>query len=302
MHASNIGRVIVTKRKRELRARSGRLIVLGMMVVLQISAASVRGVSAARRASPQGSQSPAPSGRQTSDDAFEILPERVLQHITRGGELSRLRRYDEAIEEYRAAIKEAGKPVFTAYLNMGTVSFSKEDYPQAIEAFKQALTLRPNSWQGHYNLAEALFAREDYSGAEKEYRRVLELPSNQMATRTRHFLGLALYKQGRVDEAMVEYRSAIEQAGGQYSEAHYNLGIALLERGQAQIAEQEFKLALEQEKKPWPEAQYNLAQALEKQKRFTEAADGYEVYLKLAPDAPDAKKMREYIQYLRRKK
>jgi tetratricopeptide (TPR) repeat protein len=226
----------------------------------------------------------------------------VLQHITRGGELSRLRRYDEAIEEYRAAIKEAGKPVFTAHLNMGTVFFSKDDYSNAIEAFRQALKLRPNSWQGHYNLAEALFASADYSGAEKEYRRVLELPSNQMAMMARHFLGLALYKQGRVDEAMVEYRSAIEQAGGQYSEAHYNLGIALLERGQPRIAEQEFKLALEQEKKPWPEAQYNLAQALEKQKRFPEAADAYEVYLKLAPDAPDAQKTREYIQYLRRKK
>jgi len=76
----------------------------------------------------------------------------------------------------------------------------------------------------------------------------------------------------------------------------------LLERGKPEIAEQEFKLALEQEKKPWPEAQYNFAKALERQKRYAEAATAYEVYLKLAPAAQDAQKMREYIDYLRKKK
>ena len=273
-----------------------------MVGVLALFGGAAREAAAAHPASIKKTQSPVRLGGQPSDDAFEILPERVLQHITRGGELSRLHRYDEAIEEYRAAIKEAGRPVFTAYLNMGTVFFTRDDYPNAIGAFRQALGVRPNSWQSHYNLAEALYANGDYSGAEKEYRRVLELPSSQMKDRARHFLGLALYKQGRVDEAMAEYRAAIEQAGGKYSEAHYNLGIALLERGQPERAEQEFKLALEQEKKPWPEAQYNLAQALEKQKRFAEAADAYEAYLKLVPGAPDAQKTRQYIDYLRRKK
>jgi tetratricopeptide (TPR) repeat protein len=162
--------------------------------------------------------------------------------------------------------------------------------------------VRPNSFQGHYNLAEALYAAEDYAGAEKEYRRVLELPSRLVVIRARHFLGLALYKQGRLDEAIIEYRAAIEQAAGNYSEAHYNLGIALLERNQPEAAEPEFKLAIEQEKTAWPEAQYNFAKALERQNRFREAADAYEVYLKLAPGAADTKTTREYIDYLRRKK
>jgi tetratricopeptide (TPR) repeat protein len=284
------------------RLQSTKLVVLTWIVLEIFCAGPANGFSAVTPRSRQKPQSPATSQKQSSDDSFEVLPERVLQHVTRGGELSRLERYDEAIEAYRAAIKEAGRPVFTAYLNMGTVFFLKQDYSHAIEALRQALALRPNSWQGHYNLAEALYASEDYSGAEKEYRRVLELPSSQMVARARHFLGLSLYKQRRIDEAVVEYRAAIEQSQGKYSEAHYNLGIALLEKDQGQAAEQEFKLAIEQEQKPWPEAQYNLAQALEKQKRFSEAADAYDVYLKLAPNAPDAKKMRDYINYLRRKK
>lgn len=275
---------------------------LAVVVALAGSPGKARGSSGVTLTYIQKTNPPVRVQRQSDDDAFEILPDRVLQHVMRGDQLTRLRQYDQAVEEYRAAIKEAGKPVFTVFLNLGTLFFNKEDYPHAIEAYGKALELRPNSWQAHHNLAEALFANSDYPGAEKEYRRVLENPSTQMAVRARHFLGLALYKQGRIDEAMAEYRAAIEQAEGKYSEAHYNLGIALLERGQPQSAEQEFKLALEQEKKPWPEAQYNLAQALEKQKRFSEAADAYEVYLRLVPDAPDAKKTREYIDYLRRKK
>jgi tetratricopeptide (TPR) repeat protein len=242
------------------------------------------------------------TGAQKSDDSFEIVPGAVLQHVTRGAELAGLGRLDESIAEFREAIRVAGRPIFTAYLNMGSVFFTKRDFSHAIEAYKQALTVRPNSYQAHYNLGEALYGAEDFIGAEKEYRRALELSSGIVAIRARHFLGLALYRQSRLDEAIVEYRAAIEQAEGKYAEAHYNLGIALLERKQPAAAEPEFKLAVEQEKTPWPEAQYNLAKAIEEQKRFREAAEAYEVYLKLAPGAADAKRMREYIDYLRRKK
>ena len=210
--------------------------------------------------------------------------------------------FDEAVEEYRAAIKEAGRPVFTAYLNLGYVFFTKQDFSRAIEAYRQAVAVRPNSSQAHFNLAEALYAGEKYSDAEREYRRVLELRSSGLAIRVHHFLGLTLYKQGRIEDAIVEYRASIAMAEGNYAEARYNLGIALLERKEAHEAEQQFKLAITQEKRPWPEAQYNLAKAIEEQTRFHEAADAYEVYLKLSPNAADAKRMREYIDYLRRKK
>jgi len=233
---------------------------------------------------------------------IEELPGPVADHITRGDELARLRRYDEAIEEYKAAIKKAGRPVYTAYLNMGSVLFDKEDYAKAAEAYRQAIAAKPSSWRGHYNLGEALYANQDYAGAEKEYRRVVELRPGAIAINARHFLGLALYKQGRIDEAIVEYRAALDLAGGKHSEAHYNLGIALLDREQPQAAEREFRLAIEQEKISWPEAHNNLAKALVKQQRYREAADEYDAYVKLAPAGTDTQKLQEYIDYLRRKK
>lgn len=255
------------------------------------SAATARGIQKS------GSDADAPIAVE-----IEALPTSVLAHITRGNQLGGLKRYDEAVEEFNAAITKAGRPVYTAYLNMGYVLFNKGDFPKAVEAYRQALSIKPNSWQCHYNLGEALYANEDYTGAEKAYRRMLELRPGALAIKARHFLGLALYKQKRIDEAITEYQGAIEQAGGKYSEARYNLGIALLERRQPQAAEREFRLAIEQEKTSWPEAHYNLAQSLEKQNRYREAADEYDEYLKLKPAGTDGADMRKYIDYLRRKK
>jgi len=131
---------------------------LVISAVLEISCAGVAcGNHAALAASIQKPQRP--TGTQASDDGVEVLPERVLRRVTRGGELTGLGRYDEAVEEFRAAIKEAGRPIFTAYLNMGSAFFGKRDYSQAIEAFRQAVAVRPNSYQAHYNLAEAAVCR-----------------------------------------------------------------------------------------------------------------------------------------------
>ena len=114
-------------------------------------------------------------------------------------------------------------------MNLGSAAYEKEDLPGAIEAFRKAIEIKPNDYRGHYNLAEVLYLSGDYRNSEAEYRTVLALvPKGIVNTQARYFLGLALHKQSRTDEAMVEYRTAIEQAGGKYAEAHYNLGTALL--------------------------------------------------------------------------
>jgi tetratricopeptide (TPR) repeat protein len=285
------------KGKRHLRPE-----VIGLACIgLTLASGFARVGAASPVASARDFQKPGRDANAPVAAEIEVLPDSVLAHIMRGNHLGGLKRYDEAVDAFYAAIKTAGRPVYTAYLNMGYVLFNKGDYARAVEAYRQALSIKPNSCQCHYNLGEALYANQDYAGAEKEYRRVLELRAGGLASRARHFLGLALYKQKRIDEAIAEYLGAIEQAGGIYSEAHYNLGIALLERGQAPAAEREFRLAIEQEKS-WPEAHYNLAQALENQRRYREAADEYDVYLKLMPAGTDSADMRKYIDYLRRKK
>ncbi len=239
--------------------------------------------------------------RQSSAMEEEVADE-ILSLINRGDALLKAKRYDEAITQYKAAIARADKPVFTAYLNLGSVYYEKGDYNSAIEAFRKATEIRPNDYRGHYNLAEALYASENYQGSEAAYRKVIALKSKGITgAQAYHFLGLSLYKQGRIDDAIAQYRIAIDLFGGKYAEAHYNLGTALLERKDYPGAEHEFRTTIEQDS-TFSEAHFNLGVTLEHQRRFWEAAEQFEKYLSLTPDNNDAQRLRARIEKLKQQK
>ena len=245
---------------------------------------------------------PAISGPAQSPPKAEEVSGAILPFIERGDALLKAKRYDEAIAQYKAAIAKADKPSYTAYLNLGSAYYAKEDLPSAIEAFRKTIEINPNDYRGHYNLAESLYLSGDYRNSETEYRRVLALvPQGIVSIEARYFLGLALHKQGRTDEAMIQYRTAIERARGKYAEAHYNLGTALLERKAYDEAEREFRATIEQDK-TFKEAYFNLAVVLENQRRIPEAIEQYEKYLGLTPDSSDAAKLRARIDRLKKQK
>lgn len=238
---------------------------------------------------------------QTQPRAEEVS-DAVLALIQRGDALLKAKRYDDAIAQYKAAIARADRPPLTAYLNLGSANYEKEDLPAAIEAFRKAIAIKPNDYRGHYNLAEVLYVSGKYSESEAEYRRVIALvPQGLVNTQAKYFLGLALHKQGRRDEAIVEYRAAIERSGGKHAEAHYNLGIALVERKEYVEAEREFRISIEQDR-TFALAYFNLAATLEHQRRFGEAIEAYETYLTLAPSNSDTAILRARILKLKQQK
>ncbi len=232
----------------------------------------------------------------------EEVEGKVLDRIERAGKLVQARLYDEAIAEYKAALVVAGRPVFTIFMNMGYAYYEKGDYGEAADSYKQAVAIKPDEWSAHYSLAESLFAAGEYGEAETEYRRVLAMGVDTFTSaRTNNYLGLSLYKQNRIEEAIARYSIALERRNGQYSEAHNNMGIALMERKDYKAAEREFRLAIEQER-TFAEAHFNLATSFEHQQRFREAVEEYEAYLKLNPDAEGTEKLRAHIELLKGRK
>jgi len=232
----------------------------------------------------------------------EVLPDDVLEHFNRGASLMRAQQYDEAIVAYKTAQSKYGKPSHAIALALGNACYEKKDYPAAVEAYRQAAAIRPGDSKAYFNLGEVSYAMGQYVEAEAAYRKVIELDPGTVPSMAYHFLGLALYNQKRIDEAIVQYRTAIEFSGGNYAEARYNLGIALLARNELKAAEAEFRQAIKEEKKSWPDAHFNLASALEKQRRFQEAAEQYEIYLGLSSSAQDAANIRSRIEWLRKQK
>jgi len=234
---------------------------------------------------------------QTAGTREEVAGD-ILILIQRGDELLKNKRYPEAIDQYKTAIAKAKAPVFTAYLNLGSAYYEKGDLQQASEAYRQALKIRPNDYRAYYNLAEALYGLGNYQDAETYYRKVIVLNAPRLVSaQTHHFLGLSLYKQEHIDEAISEYRLSI-QLNGKYAEAHYNLGIALLEHEDYQGAEQEFRITVEQDK-DFVDAHFNLSVALEHQQQFKEAAEQLEKYLSLNPNSNEMEKVRAKIQQLK---
>ena len=78
--------------------------------------------------------------------------------------------------------------------------------------------------------------------AEKEYREAIRLKSDYLEA---HYnLAAILTDQGKYEEAEKEYREAIK-INSNHAESHYNLGIILAGESRGSEAEKEFKKALE---------------------------------------------------------
>jgi tetratricopeptide (TPR) repeat protein len=77
------------------------------------------------------------------------------------------------------------------------------------------------------NLANVLYAKRDFNGAIQHYREALALQPNSAETHMN--LGSALDDAGRPEEAIAEYKEAIHLEPKNGS-AHYNLAIVYLKR------------------------------------------------------------------------
>jgi superkiller protein 3 len=99
-------------------------------------------------------------------------------------------------------------------------------------------------------------------------------------------LGILLTKQGRIAEAIEQYRKAIELNPNR-AEFYNNLGNLLAKQNQTDEAIEQFQKALEVEP-DYAKAHYNLANILTAQGRWDEAIEHYQRALKQMPDSTHA--------------
>ena len=105
--------------------------------------------------------------------------------------------------------------------------------------------------------------------------------------------GLDAFEQGELDKAAELFKQAIQTAP-ENSEAHAGLGKVLVRQENLTDGIEELKLAVKFDPED-PSPYYVLGFALRAVERNVEAADAYEKFLKLAPDALDAPKMRDWV-------
>jgi tetratricopeptide (TPR) repeat protein len=139
---------------------------------------------------------------------------------------------------YRESLALEPQPAI--YSDLGFVLERQGLTDEAAEMYRKSLELDPGSAAAHYNLAASLARRGEFAAAERHFRAAL---AQQPSAQTYTGLGFALWKQGRVDEAIASLHDAIE-ADRKHPAAYDQLGAILVEQGRLAEAESNYRALL----------------------------------------------------------
>ena len=168
-----------------------------------------------------------------------------------------------AIAELRKAVEIHNEFGLTWNL-LGLLLQKTSDHAGAVAAFRSAVKYDPDSAAVNANLGSALYNTKAYSEAERYLMNAIL--KNSSLFRAHYYMGLTQMKLNRIDIAEQAFRTAIQVGETDAAMAHYMLGGIY-----------------------WSV------------KRYKDAADQLERYLKLEPKAKDAEKTRQSIAELRKK-
>jgi tetratricopeptide (TPR) repeat protein len=168
------------------------------------------------------------------------------------------------------------------YHQLGQSLLAVGDGAAAAESFRAALERDPTLAPARAGLGDALSSLGDRAAAEEAYRRALR--DEDLAT-THNGLGNLLALEGRAQEAIPEYRRAIE-LDPELRAARANLGGALASLGRWDEALEQMRSVVSQcPECPDSAPQYrNLARALDEAGRPEEALDPLRKAVALTPD------------------
>jgi len=192
---------------------------------------------------------------------FLNVPKKAMAHYEAAMEHSKKNDRAAAIEELKLAIAEY--PSFTTAFNeLGVLYLKTNRVEEADQTFQSALKIDPESFPAIVNRGIANVMMKRYGEAVPILRKALK--KDEQSAVAHYFLGQALANLGLFNDAEKELQTSLKLGGDQMKEAHRILAIIFSSRG---------------DKK--------------------QAAEHLEAYLKIAPDTPDAAKLKEMIQRLR---
>ncbi len=189
--------------------------------------------------------SPSKSGRQRHGSPAGPVetgkPSNAEEHRKHGAALNDQGHYDEAIQEFGAALQLM--PTLTrAHLGLGAAKQGKGDLDGAIAEYRSVLRLQPDDSDAHNNLGTALQQKGDMDGAITEYRIALQ---RQPEDALIHFnLGTALSVKGVEEQALTEYRTTL-RLRPDFAPAYFYLGTVLKQKRQMREAAEAFRSYLQ---------------------------------------------------------
>jgi Flp pilus assembly protein TadD len=171
--------------------------------------------------------------------------------------------YRKAVGHLKAAL--AIHPEFALALSeLGVLHMKLKEPAKAAEALSAALELAPDDYAALITYGRALFDLQKYPESEAQFRKALD--RNAASPSAHFYVGMISLKRQDLDGAEKSLREAVKHGGAEMAVAHYYLGGVYWGR-----------------------------------KEYRRAADELETYLRLAPDAGNAARVRATIKELRSK-
>jgi tetratricopeptide (TPR) repeat protein len=161
----------------------------------------------------------------------------------------------------------------------------------SVRLWENAIERSPNKARPHNSLGFAYRAQGRIDEAMTEFITALKLNPDYAQA---HFnLGVVYAIQGRIDEAINEYQAAVKLYPD-FANAHINLGIAYGSQGRSDEEINEYQTVL----KLYPnnaQAHFNLGVAYGSQGRSDEAFKEFIIALKIKPDYAQARQMLDFL-------
>jgi len=194
-------------------------------------------------------------------------PDHAKSHNNLALALVELGELEEAASHFKASL--AIEPKAEIYSDLGFIMAQLGNSQEALADYQKALDLDPNCASAHFNLAVTFVRAGAFAEAETHYRQAL--PGRPTAE-THNGLGYVLAQQGREDEAIAEFRKAIE-VDPKFTPAYNNLAGALEEQGKFEDAAEYYRRSLAE--KPSASVYSALGNVLRQLGKSEEAAEQF---------------------------
>jgi Tfp pilus assembly protein PilF len=151
--------------------------------------------------------------------------------------------YKQAAEKFEQAVAEYPK-YDTAYNNLGVMYAHLGQNDKAMAAFKRSVELNDKNADADRNLARMLMRQKDYPQAEVLLKKSLSVEPTEAATLT--MLVMAEVEDGKPDEALNDAHKVHALPHDGYAVVHYIAGEVLEEKHQYAAASAEYNLYLKE--------------------------------------------------------
>ena len=155
------------------------------------------------------------------------------------------------------------------YENTGLEALDRQEWPAAIEQFRQGLELDPDDPGLRHRLGTALFMTGDLNGAMAEFQRVVRTTPDYFPSH--YSIGVLLQETGRHAEAVERFRTALRHRPGDDA-VHLRMAISLRRAGDPDTSLSYYELVLRTNPDAL-EARFGYAMALVQLGRYREAHD-----------------------------